>query len=192
MKKQIRKSVFETNSSSVHTISISNTDDYKKVLETYEGKVVGFTSGQFGWEHEEYTSLNAKASYLWTGIVTCGQYTPEKIEKIKDNITSVLIGHGVNAWFEDYETNEYNGSDGTKHIYCDFSHFSYVDHAACLDSWFDDLFPNNGDDIFGDLLLWYLFNPDSIVITSNDNDDYDYNLHSSRGKVCEYEYVKGN
>lgn len=192
MNKQVRQGVFETNSSSVHTISISNSDDYKQTLAEFSGKVVGFTSGEFGWEHEEYTSLDKKASYLWTGIVTCGCYSPEKIEKIKDNITSVLMEHGINAWFEEYEQHEYEGSNGTKRVFCCFSRFAYVDHSACLDTWFDDLFPNNGEDIDGNMLLWYLFNPDSVVITSNDNDDYDYNHFSRNGKVNELEYVKGN
>lgn len=192
MKKQVRQGVFETNSSSVHTITISDTDGYQKELNEYSGKVVGFSSGEFGWEHEEYISLDEKASYLWTGIVTCSMYTPEQIEKIKENITSVLMEHGVNAWFENYEIDEYTATDGTKRVFCNFPRFSYIDHAACLDSWFNELFPNDGEEINGDMLLWFLFNPDSSIITGNDNDDYDYNDFLRSGKINALEFVKGN
>ena len=56
--KIIRKNVFETNSSSTHSISISKLNDY--ILP----KEINFTFGEFGWEFSKYTSSFDKASYF--------------------------------------------------------------------------------------------------------------------------------
>lgn len=169
MKRRVRKSVFETNSSSVHTITISTSNAYLNVIANLKDNVIGFCSGQFGWEHEEYDDTKTKASYLWTGVVTSNLYDKDQIEKIKDNIRSVLGAHDLSAWFEDYKVE--TCSNGKQ--YTDFKNYSYIDHSSCLDDWLDAMFPNHGDDINGDYLLWYLFNPESFIHTSNDNDDYD-------------------
>lgn len=73
MKKQIRNSVFETNSSSTHSICISK----KPVLAT--GKHVDFYIGDYGWEHDSVDP----ASYLYTAIL-CMSDSEELIEQLKD------------------------------------------------------------------------------------------------------------
>lgn len=65
MKKQIRQAVFETNSSSVHSISIIK-DDFKGSLPKQ------FTidcDGEFGWEVDAFDDSSSKAAYLYQAIV---------------------------------------------------------------------------------------------------------------------------
>jgi hypothetical protein len=64
MKKQnIRHGVFETNSSSTHSICIPKQDN----LEFPDS--VTFWVGEFGWELETLNTMEDKASYLYTGLI---------------------------------------------------------------------------------------------------------------------------
>ena len=56
--KTIRKGIFETNSSSTHALVISNND-----VMNIESPLV-FRFGEFGWEFEEYSCPEDRASYL--------------------------------------------------------------------------------------------------------------------------------
>ena len=64
MKVQIRQSVFETNASSTHAISI-----IKKSNITEYPDEVRFDKGDFGWDFEIYFDTSDKASYLWEAII---------------------------------------------------------------------------------------------------------------------------
>ena len=66
MKIQIRKSCFETNSSSMHAIVVTNS---KPDTEYLEYRTLEFKVGEFGWEHIRYYDPDFKASYLWKIIV---------------------------------------------------------------------------------------------------------------------------
>ena len=66
MKQQIRKNIFETNSSSMHAIVVTNS---KPDTEDFKYRTLEFKVGEFGWEHIRYYDPDAKASYLWTIIV---------------------------------------------------------------------------------------------------------------------------
>jgi hypothetical protein len=60
---KIRQGVFETNSSSTHSICIA------KKAELNIPKHVYFDFGEFGWECDTLRSLSKKASYLYTGLI---------------------------------------------------------------------------------------------------------------------------
>lgn len=55
--------MFETNSSSTHSICITKSD----VLDIPSS--VYFTTGEFGWSHQKLNSVKEKASYLYTAII---------------------------------------------------------------------------------------------------------------------------
>ena len=195
MKRQIRTSIFETNSSSTHTISISRPDEYKSVLEKMSGEGIAFTSGQFGWEYEIYASTWDKACYLWTGIIVSHCFTKDQVEKLKENIKSVLNKYGVTPIFEPYKECSYERSDGTTRFYLAFEKIAYIDHGDCLYEWMEAMFPNKGEDIDEELLLEYLFNPNSCVFTGNDNSDApDYYLEKAEAYKTgdNIEFDKGN
>ena len=65
MKIQIRRGVFETNSSSVHSISI--------IKDNFNGSLPSqFTincDGEFGWEVKTYDDAESKAAYLYQAIL---------------------------------------------------------------------------------------------------------------------------
>ena len=84
MKIQIRRGVFETNSSSVHSISIIK-DNFKGSLPSQ------FTincDGEFGWEVKTYDDTESKAAYLYQAIL----YYPYDLICKRDDIDKAQEG----------------------------------------------------------------------------------------------------
>lgn len=158
------------------------------------GEGIAFTSGEFGWEYDIYDDTWGKASYLWTGIIKSGYYTKDVVEKIKENIKSVLNQYGISTSFKPYKEDYYD-CGGEKHFYLTFEDFAYVDHSEGLGEWLGSLFPNGGEDIDKELLLEYLFNPNSCVFTGNDNssapDEY-FEKAKAYNTENNIEFDKGN
>lgn len=174
MKKQIRKNIFETNSSSTHSIVIGNNgeDIYANLPEK-----VRFTGGAFGWEHEVYTDIEDKASYLFTSLL----YTDTPFEYV-DSIKETLSKWGVEAEFD--EIIEKHWSDGSAYYKTKDGYNDYVDHgnenkdlvkALCSDDT---------------LLMNYLFSNGTFIETSNDNDTYTYLGDYPANTLLDY--YKGN
>ena len=191
MNKQIRQGVFETNSSSTHTISIAKSNEFSRYVPTHT--VIFFSSGQFGWENEVYHSSKNKAAYLWTGIVTSGIFDAEAIEKIKNSITRILERYECMVCFQPYKVGKYETCDREYTEFADAN--GYIDHSDELSEFLRAMFPDNEGTIDEALFLNYLFNPYSYIETSNDNSDeecYGYypsdnNIHGER-----IEFYKGN
>lgn len=184
MKKQIRKSIFETNSSSMHAITVTSKPGKTEYLKYHS---IDFHTGEFGWDHTIYCDTQAKASYLWTAIVhnfikeyvsgywekdkngknknyvsgyiVLDKENPEYIKR-RDAIRTACVHAGIedddfNIRFEEDFNTEYDGpSDG-----------GYIDHTPGLD-FVDALVFNE------DRLIRYLFNDASRVTTWNDNEWY--------------------
>ena len=144
MKRQIRSSVFETNSSSTHSIAISKAP-------VVAGKHISFGIGEFGWEN----GIADTADYLYTAILE--QRNPsELLDKLKE----ILNKHSIEYKFEEprYEKSAYGDYE-----YLDYG---YIDHAYELGEFLDEVLNNE------DLLMRYLFG-NSTVYTGNDNQDSD-------------------
>ena len=178
MKIQIRKSCFETNSSSMHAIVITNSKPDTEYIGSLNFKV-----DEFGWNHIRYYDPNYKASYLWTIIVNNflkQVYTGEKIslsgqeydkcyfvfdienpeyQQIKKDITEKLaaIGMNVDKWNltfqEEFPKTDWGGLET-----------GYVDHNPGIGFVKEILYGPN------DRFIRFLFNRDSIVATWNDNE----------------------
>lgn len=152
MKRQIRRCVFETNSSSTHAICIAK-DGYE--LKDH----IDFHTGEYGWEYEEYGDLDNKASYLITAILSMEkEYADEKLMQLK----SILDDNNITYTIPEPNIKQYK-YDGKTHRYYDTG-YDYIDHVEKLKSWLDDLLLDS------DKLFRYFFG-DSIIITGNDNDD---------------------
>lgn len=142
--KQIRKGVFETNSSSVHAIVI-HTDE---TIDLSEVTTVNFSFDEFGWSRDKYYSIQNKADYLWTAINSYYNYST--VLDIKDRIES---------WF--YEDN----------ISCNFSEEienipwsqGYIDHSEDLGEFLTWILESKEN------FYQFLFTSDSFVETGNDN-----------------------
>lgn len=142
MKRQIRNSVFETNSSSTHSIAIP-----KKSVAI--GKSISFYIGEYGWENDCVDS----ASYLYTAILYT--YDIADAEDKINNLKRILDNHNISYQFEEpsYKT----GSYGT------YLNYGYVDHGYELRDFIDTVLNDE------DLLMRYLFG--GLVYTGNDNQD---------------------
>ena len=154
--KTIRRGVFESNSSSTHSIAIS-----KEKVPNIAGRHVYFGAGEYGWEQD---CVGDTASYLHTAIVdssTPAQYE-EKINKIKE----ILDRYGVQYEFApvEYKRSKYNPD----YEYIEFAspnyQWAHVDHAYECAELINTLLSNE------DLLIRYLFG-DSCIYTGNDNSD---------------------
>lgn len=164
MKRQIRKSVFETNSSSTHAICITKKKDNYKLPDH-----IDFEFGEFGWECEEYNDTYNKASYLITAIFSFSKSeADEKLAQLK----SILDSHNITYSIPEPKVKSYTWNK-TEHFYYDLD-YNYIDHAGETKKFVDAVLSDS------EKLFRYLFG-DSFIITGNDNDD------SYRDRMCIYE-----
>lgn len=161
--KTIRQHLFETNSSSIHSITIGNNgEDFKSNLPE---KII-FGGGEFGWEHEIYNDVQDKANYLRVSL----SYT-DNPEELQSKITKILEKWGVESeWIREDEK--------------DSMLYSYVDHGYENRDLVETLANNE------ELLMNYLFSSASTVETGNDNEDILFNAPTPKNILLEYE--KGN
>ncbi len=173
MNKKIRKGVFETNSSSTHSICIA------KEAELSIPRSLHFEFGEFGWEQSTLDSMYEKSTYLYTGLVANGRM--EDVEKVK----SMLSEAGIEVSFEEpvFETHTYTGSDGLPKEYTTCKNGGYVDHSDELSGFLNAVCADKG------MLLRYLFSDLSFIITGNDNDESDVDI---KVDYAYDEFYKGN
>ena len=187
MKIQIRRGVFETNSSSVHTLTITkNTNNLK-----FPKKLI-FDSGDYGWEHACLTTPEKKASYLWEGIISVFPDHENKnlteYNKAIASITKILKSVGVKAVFK-YNNPKYEESKwGNCYEFYDKDDNvddGYIDHSSELCTFLYDVCFDKTK------LLNYLFSENSYIETGNDNEDDDFPSEDYETENC-IVYVKGN
>jgi hypothetical protein len=144
MKKQIRISVFETNSSSTHSICIS-----KKPVNINTERVIGFKIGDYGWEND---CVDIK-DYLYTAIMSFN----DRDELLK-KMTDILDKNNIKYYLGKAEIHksEYNG-----YTYLDNG---YIDHYDDTREFVDTALNDEA------MLVRLLFG-DSCVYTGNDNQD---------------------
>ena len=164
--KQIRKGVFETNSSSVHAICINNHYDIPNV----DGICFGY--GEFGWQYGTLNYLSGKANYLWTGINEFYENEPDKIEEICNKIKEWFREDCIVALFE--EKNEDS-----------FWRTGYVDHCNELIDFLEWVLECKEN------LYSYLFG-DSLVELGNDNDEDAIPSIGNYNEKYDRIFVKGN
>ena len=189
MKIQIRKSVFETNSSSVHTLTITKNSNNLK----FPKKLI-FDSGDYGWEHSCLNTPEEKASYLWEGIKSVfpndANFGIVEHNKFVNSITHILKSVGVKAVFK------YNNPKYIKSKFGDYYYYEFYDKEGNEDDgWVDhcdELITFLYDVCFDKTkLLNYLFSTESFIKTGNDNEDEDYPDEDYETKDYSI-YVKGN
>lgn len=157
---QIRRSIFETNSSSTHSITVENrTLQHSSLLQDKEGYIHTYL-GDYGWDFEDYTDQNHKLSYLITMIAGIhsidawyndGKELKAAIEKIQDTEDFKRIQDVVVSY------------TGAKGIILDKSS-GYIDHQSIRCSTLDDFLEESETSI-----LEFIF-ADTTVHTGNDND----------------------
>ena len=174
MTKQIRKRVFETNSSSSHSLTVAPGDLVSQpfpdsVLRSGELSV---RVNEYGWEWYRYYSPAHKISYLLTQI-TSGDLPDEDDLEEGESLTDAL-----RARYEKFNTlcNVVKAHTGVNILVVKSS--GYVDHESV----------GLGMDLFGDeeKLKQFLFSKDSYVETGNDNSGPSAKMSTDRGPEDTY------
>jgi hypothetical protein len=107
--KKIRRSVFETNSSSSHSISIADTSGLMDTLPLNEDGGVVLTGGEYGWEWKKYNDAWNKANY-------CAQFA-HGYSDLREMLKSVITEQ-TGAKYVALSTTEEDG---------------YVDHQSAME-----------------------------------------------------------
>ena len=141
----IRRNVFETNSSSSHSISICSDSNSTDKLYVDDDGIVKLPGGEFGWEYEEYYYAAAKADYCAVWAVQYGS------EEDQEMLKKVICEHtGAKEVVFDFQIDE-----------CGKDNWSYIDHQSSDVAV--DVFASEED------LKNFIFNTGSVLITDNDN-----------------------
>ena len=142
--KQIRRNVFETNSSSTHSIAIPKKCEVPRSVNLY--------TDDFGWAFEEVNAV----TYFYTAIYETS-YTEVEVQEKIERLTSILESHGIEY---DFSTPRYHiwDYDGREYISLDDG---YIDHGYELKDFVDELLDDE------DKLLRFLGG--GLVFTGNDN-----------------------
>ena len=174
---QVRRGVFETNSSSTHSVSISSKNSYyyhpshlNMFIDDCDNKVhVKF--GEFGWEIASYVTPYDKLQYIVTMLVeTEGNnitniddlFETDGFKAINDAVADYCDCDGI-CIDEEMCLNHYKWGDSI-HYYV--SHDGYIDHQSCEDykSIQDFL-----DDYCVESVTQFIFDNGVVVHTDNDN-----------------------
>lgn len=151
MRKVIRPQAFETNSSSIHAICISN--ETPLCLPSF----IYFGRGEYGWEWERYDWEDEKANYLYECLIDLYydwvNKDDTKLLEVCDRIKEDLASYGIGCKFEEFDR--------------DSLFVGYVDHGGENRELVEYLLSDSEN------LIRYLFNSDSYILTGNDNDWYE-------------------
>lgn len=165
---KIRYGMFETNSSSVHSICITKKN--KDLLKNAPKELV-FHHGDYGWKNAIYYDMQNKANYLYQTICDLYWCLPKEKEKALNKISKILLKYDILPIFSEKDVDE----DGYE--------IGNVDHPYDLGEWVESLCRSERK------LLRYLFSEESFVITGNDNADHDVSINVN---YKHEEYYKGN
>ena len=174
---KIRQSCFETNSSSTHSMIITN--EY-----TSPGNSVYFDTGFYGWQQAIYSTTAEKASYFYTAA--CDLLGRD----VRDDICNLLKPYGIQCKFRnDLKFNSYE-CDGKTIQYLDWD-IGYIDHSDGCDEFVNALMND------AELLIRFLFNDDSFVVTGNDNidedeEEWEWQRNAESVDYPHIEFYKGN
>lgn len=159
--KNVRNGVFETNSSSSHSISICADADgiYDTIVPDSDGVIV-LAGGEYGWEWVKYNDPLTKANYSAVDQHTNHEHATMLKEVIKEHTGAKVV---VFAFSLDWNTGGY----------------SYIDHDSVGTA--GQVFESK------ETLKNYLFSPKSWLYLGNDNEPHPPNFFDAPGTVYKYE-----
>ncbi len=171
---KIRRGTWETNSSSTHALVVKKETPKELPLFAY------FGLGDFGWEQAKYCDKDTKCCYLNTALYD--RYVgymddKNKYYEYRNKIIEILKNYGIHSEWKDIEqigAYDYN---------------YYIDHCNELDEFIEVILDNP------ELLIDWLFNDESLLVTDNDNSEMEYyeNAFNIYGNKEDYwVYEKGN
>ena len=153
----IRRAVFETNSSSTHSIIVADSGGLRGSLHCEDG-IVEVEGKEFGWGPEIYTDAETKLSYLITRI----------FHKCVDNDGNINWKNVNKDWWIKVSkaVEDHTGCLLKVKTYTNEWHpIGYIDHQS-IDVADDILNATVGK------IKRFIFNPKSELLICNDNDPY--------------------
>lgn len=168
----VRKSTFETNSSSSHSIVIKELQegdvlDLGYLTPNDEG-ILYVGPGQFGWETARHRDSGTKASYLLTSLMLT-KNSVEEFNRVLFDVTEAKMIMLSNSLYN--RDGAIDGEVGDED-HDDYSH--YIDHESYY-------VPQQVLSGGYEAIKNFIFNPASILYTGNDNDDGVYELRLADG-----------
>lgn len=145
-----RHKVFETNSSSTHSICITPGDFKPDTFYRTDNGTLRLLPGEFGWEQESYRDPWSKASYCLTYVKTGGDPDGSREAMLRE----VLEKEVGKVDFIPFGCDPIDGNDWG---YID--HQSHIGHRDACGEAFKSK----------ESLRAFIFNPNSILVTDNDN-----------------------
>ncbi len=151
-----RRKVFETNSSSTHSVCISSGEGIVDNIFPDRDGVLRLTGGQFGWEQEEYTDSLTKADYC--AVFTRSESAAKQRAMLEKVLLEVTGAKKIKYCFSsDYHTTVDDEGDTI--------HPAYIDHQSDFHEGGDCMAAFKDEQTLKD----FIFNPNSILTTDNDN-----------------------
>lgn len=166
--KQIRNSVFETNSSSTHSLSLGSRKDAEYVIPKHDKDTeVTYTCGEFGWEESYLETWDEKLEYILTAI----QYhipLPENYweDKTANLVYNCVINSNFYKWLQEMIYDHCGLKIRLEKLDDNYYPMGYIDHQSTdMLSWefVDD------EHRFKDNMKNIIFLKDSYIKTDNDN-----------------------
>ena len=184
MKRQIRRSVFESNSSSTHSLCIATG---LSESDLHFPEKVTFSFDEFGWEEDTLDTVQEKANYLYTAISHVARSIDllplwkERVQFIYDTLKK----HSVECTFEGtLKCEPYVFRHSGDLAFCiSLDRDGYLDHAEGIHDFLNEVCSDE------DKLLSFLFSKKSFVLTGNDNAETDVDINVD---YPHEEFYKGN
>lgn len=137
----VRKSIFETNSSSSHSITIETGGSLWDTIAPDIDGVIWIIGDEFGWGYDEFNDAETKANYAALDFYYCGE--EDRLNMLKEVIE------------------DYTGYPVEIDINLDSNYLVYIDHqsigTACYELYTKEDIKN------------FIFNKNSILYIDNDN-----------------------
>ena len=162
---QIRTGVFETNSSSTHSIAVPKNCS--------AANYVSFHTDEFGWGFYEVDATD----YFYTAIYETSYNEEELNEKI-ERLKNILETYGIDYDFSEPETHIWHDNYENKDYLC--LDDGYIDHGGELKEFVDELLYN------GEKLVRFLSG--GLVFTGNDNSDDDGFISRNKEFIEDYDW----
>lgn len=155
---KVRKGVFETNSSSTHSLSISDADYNYTTSE--DSVVIDLAWYKFGWEQEKYFDFESKFAYV---LLYLRDWVDEEFKKLHFPAVTSMVKEFLGVT----ELTIHNYFNNITGDWLD----GYIDHQSVECRDLDYLFQDESGtiDLTYKTLKKLLFNGDSYVETDNDN-----------------------
>ena len=142
MRNVVRKQVWETNSSSVHTVTIDNTPD---MIYEAANPVIEVTIGEYGWDGDPLVFFKEKLAYAMAMVLNTeypGFYAYDEDFEINQDVLEELPGYQtlINAirLHQDCDKIVINKNKHSYYPYGYIDHQSYEDYTSLqdfLDDW---------------------------------------------------------